>query len=431
MRRATNRPAATSNQPDPRPVSWRRNLYALWIAQTLALVGFGLRDSFLPFYIKRLGSFDTEQAAVWSGLIAAGGAGVMAVSAPIWGVMADRRGRKPMVLRAMFGAMLTIALSGLATAPWHLLSLRLLEGGLTGTVTACTALVAATAPKDKLGYSLGLLSMAVFSGSSLGPFFGGLLADLIGYRATFFISSSMLASAGVIVYYFVQERFSPPVRTEAKNEQRGLKGMRVSLSWMMAPLFITMIAVLFVSRLAQMAVRPIFPLYVEELGNYSDKHAASVSGMAFGLLGLTSAIASVYLGKRGDKVGHQRILVICTLLAALFYLPMALANQPWHLVVLQGLFGIAAGGLIPAANALVANHTSPERRGVTYGITNSASSLGSFVGPLSGSAIAATLGFRATFAFTTAVLIALTIAIAYTFSGARRRAEDRSLGLAD
>ncbi|MEA2582572.1 MAG: transporter, family, multidrug resistance protein [Thermomicrobiales bacterium] len=377
--------------PDDRPVTWRRNLYALVVAQAFAIVGFGLRDAFLPFYLKGLGNLDNDQAALWSGFVAAGGAGVMAITAPLWGIVSDRRGRKPMVLRAMFAATLTVGFMGIATAPWHLLGLRLVEGAFTGTVTASTALVAASAPKDKLGYSLGLISMAVFSGASLGPFLGGVLADWIGYRATFGVSAAMLASAGVIVLFFVRERFTPPVRAP-RGPERGLAAFRASTSWMMAPMLVTMIAVLFVVRLAQMGVRPIMPLYVEELGHYDDKHAASVAGIAFGLLGLTSAFSSVYLGRRGDRVGHRKILVGCTLGAGLIYLPMALVRAPWQLVVLQGLFGVAAGGLIPAANAIVANATPGERRGFIYGITAGASSLGGFFGPLAGAAIAYAFG---------------------------------------
>src|SRR5215218_8906195 len=318
----------TKRVADNRPISWRRNLYALWVAQTLAILGFGLRDAFLPFYLKQLGTLDTEQAALWSGLVAAGGAGVMAFSAPLWGMISDRRGRKPMVLRAMVAAMLTVGLMGIATEPWHLFGLRLVEGAFTGTVTASTALVAASAPKDKLGYSLGLISMAVFSGASLGPFLGGILADVIGYRATFAVSASMLGSAAVIVYFFVREKFTPPVRAP-RGPERGLAAIRASSAWLFAPMLVTMIAVLFVVRLAQMGVRPIMPLYVEQLGHFDDHKAASVSGMAFGLLGLTSAFSSVILGRRGDRAGHRKILLGCTLAAGLIYLPMAIVTGPW------------------------------------------------------------------------------------------------------
>jgi DHA1 family multidrug resistance protein-like MFS transporter len=210
-----------------------------------------------------------------------------------------------MVLRAMFAATATVGLMGVATAPWHLVGLRLIEGAFTGTVTASTALVAASAPKDRLGYSLGLISMAVFSGASLGPFLGGNLADWIGYRATFGVSAALLASAGVIVLFFVQERFTPPVRAP-RGTERGWAALRASTAWLMAPVLVTMIAVLFVVRLAQMGVRPIMPLYVEELGGYGDKHAASIAaslgfrstfvGTAVLLLALTVAVAYAFGG---------------------------------------------------------------------------------------------------------------------------------------
>jgi len=312
--------------------------------------------------------------------------------------------------------MMTVGLMGMATEPWHLLGLRLVEGAFTGTVTASTALVAASAPKDRLGYSLGLISMAVFSGASLGPFLGGILADQIGYRATFGVSAACLGGAGVIVLIFVRERFTPPVRAP-RGAKRGLAALRASTAWLMTPMLLTMIAVLFVVRLAQMGVRPIMPLYVEDLGHLDDKHAASLAGLAFGLLGLTSAFSSIYLGRRGDRVGHRKILLGCTLASGLIYLPMAIVRAPWQLVVLQGFFGVAAGGLIPAANALVANETPGERRGLIYGITTSASSLGGFVGPLAGAAIAASLGFPATFVTTAALLLLLSAAIAYVFGG--------------
>lgn len=392
---------------------WRRNLYAITIAQALAIIGFSLRESFLPFYLKSLGAESNDSAAIWSGLISAGGAGVMAFSAPFWGVVSDRRGRKPMLLRAMFGALFTVGLMGLATAPWHLLALRFVEGALTGTVTASTALVASSAAKEKLGFSLGLVQTAVFSGASLGPFLGGLLADQVGYRLTFAAGGACLGAAGIIVFLFVQEEFAPVARPQ---QARGLQGLREGSSWLFVPMLLTMIGVLFAVRFAQMSTRPILPLYVESVGNLSDERAASLSGIALGLLGLTSAVASVFLGRRGDRVGHRRILLGSIIGAGLLYLPMAAVTGVWQLIVLQGLFGIAAGGLIPAANAIVAHWTPRERRGVSFGITAAAGSVGGTFGPLAGSATAASLGFRATFLGTGIVLLAVAAAVAYVFA---------------
>jgi DHA1 family multidrug resistance protein-like MFS transporter len=393
-------------------ISWRRNLYALWIAQVLAIVGFTLRDSFLPFFLKDIGAGNVESATLWSGLVQAGGALVMAFAAPVWGIVADRKGRKPMVLRAMFAAMITIGLMGFAVAPWQVLTLRMVEGAFTGTVAASTALVASTAPRERLGYALGMIQTAVFAGASFGPFLGGLMADHFGYRPTFFIASGFLALAGVLVFFTVQERFTPAPRSDV----RGLAAVRASRAWLLAPTMVTMMGVLFVSRFAQMGVRPITPLYIAELGDLSDARAASVTGLAYGLLGVTSAIASIVLGRYGDRAGHQRILFFSVLSAGIIFLPMALITAPWQMVILQALFGIGAGGLIPAANAIIAERTTPERRGAVFGVTASVGAIGSFIGPLVGAAIAATLGFPATFAFTGLVLVGLAVFLAYAIA---------------
>jgi DHA1 family multidrug resistance protein-like MFS transporter len=114
--------------------------------------------------------------------------------------------------------------------------------------------------------------------------------------------------------------------------------------------------------------------------------------------------------------------------AGLLYLPMAAVTGVWQLIALQGLFGIAAGGLIPAANAIVAQWTPRERRGVSFGITAAAGSVGGTFGPLAGSATAASLGFRATFLGTGIVLLAVAAAVAYAFSRpTREHVADREL----
>src|SRR5688572_12143427 len=103
---------SSSRNANQRDISWRRNLYAITIAQALAIVGFTLREPILPFYLKALGAESTESATRWSGLFAAGGAITMAVTAPLWGIVGDRFGRKPMLLRSMIAASITVGLMG-------------------------------------------------------------------------------------------------------------------------------------------------------------------------------------------------------------------------------------------------------------------------------------------------------------------------------
>jgi len=391
------------------PVNWRRNLYALFAAQMLAIVAFSLRAPFLPFYLSDLGATSTDAQTLWSGIINAAGAGVMAITAPFWGAAADRYGRKPMLIRAMAAAVVTIALMSLATEVWHLLALRLVEGALTGTVTAATALVAAGTPRDRLGYGLGLIQTAVFSGASLGPLAGGFLADEIGFRPTFWIASAMMAAAALIVLWFVHEQFTPVQRvtTTGRGGFGGVWGLVAGRT------LLTMIAAMLMIRLASSAVQPIMPLFVEQLAHAAAGTASTLSGITLGIAGVTSAISAVFLGRLGDRAGHRRILFWSTLAAGLLYFPMAAAQAPWQLIVLQALFGFAAGGLIPAANALVADHTPADRRGAVYGLMAAAQSTGGFVGPLAGSILAASLGFPVALSVTGALLLGLAAGLSY------------------
>lgn len=381
---------------------WRRNLYALWLAQTLTIIGFSLRAPFLPFYIKDLGAESFASQAMWAGVINGGGAAVMAISAPIWGIVSDRYGRKPMVIRAMFAGSITIGLMSLATSPWHLLGLRFLEGAFSGSVTASMTLVASTTPRERMGFSLGMMQMAVFSGASIGPLFGGLLADQIGFRATFLVASAMLSTGGLIVLTQVREDFKRPARGGGVEQGRDRTALTALL---MGSAMLAMIGVMFVLRTASSAIQPIMPLYVEQLA-HSASPVATLSGVTLGVAGLTSAIAAVMLGRLADRIGQRKILIVSALAVGFLYLPMAIAQSPAQLIVLQACFGIAAGGVLPTANAIVANLTPAQRRGAVYGFTAAATAIGGFIGPVGGAVLAATIDIRWVFVISGLLMIA-------------------------
>lgn len=399
--------------------NWQRTLGALWLAQTLTIIGFSLRTPFLPFFVAELGARNLETQVLWAGAINAGGAAVMAITAPLWGALADRYGRKLMVLRAMVAGSLTIGLMALATSPWQLFVLRLVEGGFTGTVTASTTLAASTVPRERLGFGLGLMQMAVFSGSAVGPLIGGVLADQIGYRATFVLAGSLLLVSALLVAFLVEERFEPPSRRAGHGETGGE-------TWrlLLAPALLGIVVSLFALRAASMALQPIVPLLVAQLARGSSA-VNSLAGLAMGVSGMTSAVASVGLGRLSDRIGQRPLLIASGALAAATFLPLGLTTQVWQVIVLQALFGIASGGMLPTANALVARLTPEGRRGTIYGFTTTASSLGAFVGPSVGTALAAALGLHAPFLAIGLALAATVAWVARTLSPlerAKRRA---------
>lgn len=379
---------------------WRRNLYTMWVAQTLSIVGFSFTAPFLPLFLRQLGLTTTDEVIWWSGLMNVGSGLVMAVSAPLWGAIADRYGRKPMVLRAMFGGAVIIGLMGLAPNVAVLLGLRLVQGLLTGTVTASVALIASITPRERLGFSLGLMQTAVFTGSSLGPFIGGVTADAIGYRQSFALTGALLGVAGVLVLFLVHERFD----RAAAAGQGGAPLFRGMFAPLSNPLLVSLTVVIFLLGAGTMGIAPLLPIFVEQLAG-SAQNVASLSGATFGIAGLTNALAAIAFGRLADRLGHRRILIGCSFAAALLLVPQAFVQHPWQLIAMRGLFGVATGGMMPTANALIATATPPETRGAVYGITSASTALGSALGPLGASALAAVVSIRAVFLVTAGVML--------------------------
>src|SRR2546430_14915674 len=106
----------------------------------------------------------------------------MAIASPIWGILGDRFGRKPMLIRSMLGGGITVGLIFLAQSPIQLVILRLAQGATSGTVAAATALVAAETPRLRVGWALGVVTSAIALGGAIGPVVGGLAGDLFGLR---------------------------------------------------------------------------------------------------------------------------------------------------------------------------------------------------------------------------------------------------------
>ncbi len=368
---------------------WRRNFAVVWIGQMLSLMGFTFFTPLLPLFIRELGSYDTVQAVQWAGAMTAGTSLAMTLAQPIWGVMADRWGRKPMVVRSMIGSGLTTILMGLSTSAEQLLILYTLQGMVTGTVAACTALVAASTPKRHLGSALGMLQVAIFIGASCGPLGGGLLADALGFRVAFYVAGTMLILGALVVGVLVREDFTPAPARESKgfwSESRSLLAIAT---------FPLLVAVIFLIQFGNTTMSPVISLFIASIA--TDGNTATAVGAVMAVAGAASAFSAFLAGRMGDRIGHAPILVVCITGSALVYFPQALVDEVWQLILLRMLLGIFLGGLMPSANALVAAATPRERRGAAFGITSSATALSHAVGPIFGAAVASYWGLRAVF----------------------------------
>lgn len=383
---------------------WERTLYILVVAQVLSALAFSNIFPFLPLYINELGTSTGLSIELLAGLVYSGQAFSMMIFSPIWGTVADRYGRKLMLERALFGGAVLLFLMGYVQNAEQLVLLRVLQGAITGTISASNALVAAIAPRERLGYAMGLLQVGMWAGFGLGPLTGGILADAFGYRAAFLVTGVMLGLAGLLVLFFIHEKFTPAERpfknagSASGNLLRGywrmLRTPGMSLTYLMR----------FLGSMAGSIITPVLPIFLLQLMP-DPSRVNTVAGITSGLTYGASSVSAIFLGRIGDRVGHRRILAACALLAGVAYLPQGWATATWHLVLLQTLAGVASGGLLPSVSALLARHSQPGEEGSVYGLDNSVGSAARTAAPLLGSGFVEIFGIPSAFLASSAVYL--------------------------
>lgn len=384
--------------PSETPVSWKRNLTIAWIGCFLTGAAFSLVMPFLPLYIEQLGIQGHSALNLWSGLVFSITFLFSAIASPFWGGLADRKGRKIMLLRSALGMAVVMMLMGVAQNIWQLLILRACLGLLGGFIPNANALIATQMPRNKSGWALGTLSTGGVSGALLGPLAGGLLADSYGLRPVFFITAAVLFACFLLTLFCIRENFTPVAKKEmlhAREVIGSLKSPRLVLS-----LFITTLII----QVATGSIAPILTLYVRDLaGDVSN--IAFISGMIASVPGVAALLSAPRLGKLGDRIGPEKILIVALILSVLLLIPMSMVQTPFQLGVLRFLLGAADGALLPAVQTLLVYNSTNQIAGRIFSYNQSFRDIGNVTGPLLGAAVSASYGFRAVFCVTAAVVL--------------------------
>lgn len=390
---------------------WKRSLYIIFSAQICTSMGFSFIYPFLPLYIRELKSTSGLSAETLSGLVFSTQAIAMTIASPFWGAVADRFGRKPMVVRAMIGGAITTFLMGFAQSAEILIALRILQGLLSGVISASSALVASFTPKEKCGYAMGLLQLASWTGVALGPLLGGILSDTFGFHCTFIITSSLLFLSGMVVYFFIHEKFEYSKSNE-KAFLSFINGYRLIISE--GQLCFTLL-LRFISSVGNNVLLPILPLFVHSLLPNNPK-VGSYTGLVIGATSVASTIGAVYLGRLGDKTGHHRIVQSCALASAVFFIPQIFITSYWQLLILYTLTGASIGGLLPSLSALLAKNSPKGTEGSVYGFDNSIVSAGRAAAPLIGSSVAVAFSYRSAFAVSGLIFFCAAVIAVFVYS---------------
>lgn len=384
-------------------VNWQQNLNVLWFGTFIAGIGFSCISPFIALFIGELGHYGSAETSFYSGIAFAAPFLVKMVVSPLWGYLADRYGRKPMLLRASFGMAVVIGLMSLVTNVWQLIGLRLLQGVFAGFISNANALVAAETPKKHVGKASGKLATGNVSGTLIGPMVGGVIADTFGYRYTFLVTGIAMLMAFVLSVFLVHEHFTPVVHEPGTPQPHFLNG--IPAKQILFGMFITTLLV----QATNNSVSPILSLYVKQLAPHSS-NIAFTAGIIQAINGIAMVSMAPFFGRLGDKIGSHYILRFGLLFSMVVFLLTTFSQNVWQLGALRFLVGISDAALLPTVQAMLAKYSPHERISQVFSWNQSFQAAGNVSGPMLGSAIVLIGGYRGVF-LATSVLAALNFVV--------------------
>ncbi|QIL50873.1 multidrug efflux MFS transporter [Weissella coleopterorum] len=376
---------------------WQRNMYILWIGVFLTGIGLSMVIPFMSLYINTLGHYSKRMLSLYSSLAFSGSYLTIAISSPLWGRLADMKGRKKMIVRAGLGMGIVFFLMSLVTNVWQLILLRAVQGALGGFTSNANALIASETPTERSGYSMGIMMTGSTAGMLLGPLIGGVLADTIGYRFAFTLTGGLILIATILVIFWVKEVVVPKKRRQPLQRKEIFSSLPYpKVMW---GFFITTMLIMAVNQ----SINPILALFVQEL-NHGSNNTALLAGLVAAMPGVASLIFAPQLGRLGDRYGTSKIMLGGFILGVVVFLPMGWVSAIWQLATLRFFVGIIDSTMMPSIQTLITKTTPHEVVSRMFAYNQSFQALGSVAGPIIGAVATGLFDYRGVFVISALII---------------------------
>ena len=379
--------------------SWQKNLLFISIAQFIAMIGMSSCVPFLPLYIRELGIKNFAEAQLWSGLIFSGPYWLSIITVPLWGSLADKYGHKLMIIRAIIGLAIAMALMGFARDVVQLFILRVFQGAVSGFVAAALGFITVNTPESRSGYAIGILQSSLSAGNIIGPFFGGIFSDIFGIRPVFFIVSAFCLLSGIFIITFVTEDNKIRVKKVHNNnvfENFSYIKKDKSLSISLILIILSQAGIFFAN--------PIFPFFIEAL-KAPPALLSTITGLLIGIVGIFNILFAPFWGRKNDTGDYRKNLVIASIITGIVMILHIFMTKYFYLFPIRAIQGIFIAAIIPSLYTALNKKAPEDNKGGIMGFASSATLFGSLISYLLCGITASNFGMASCFIISGLLLI--------------------------
>lgn len=351
------------------------------------MVAIGLIVPVLPLLV---GTFTTSpaQQTFWFGVVSFAFGIANFFGSPVLGGLSDRYGRRPVLLIGVSGLALSFFVTGLATALWMLIAVRLVSGAMQANAAVANAYVADITPPEDRARRFGLVGAMFGLGFILGPAMGGLLGS-ISIHLPFFVAGALAIVNWLYGWFVLPESLAPdkrrPFEWKRANPLSALK--RLSELQGVGPLAL----VVAFAALAQFTLHSSWVLYT----TFKFGWGPAQNGWSLFVVGVMSFLVQGVLLKHILKfVTAKRLAVIGLVGSSLTYLGFGLASEGWMMFVVIIVGNLIAGGAQASIQSLISNAADAKTQGQTMGSMAALNSLMAVIAPVVGATLLGVVSHR-------------------------------------
>jgi DHA1 family tetracycline resistance protein-like MFS transporter len=374
----------------------------LFLIVFVDLVGFGLVIPLLPFYAERFTASPLQMTALFATFSL-----MSLLTAPLWGRLSDRVGRRPVLRGSMAAAALAYVWMAFATHLWMLFAARAFAGACAGKIAAAQAYIADVTTPEKRARGMGMIGAAFGLGFIIGPVLGGVIAG--DDVATADLATPCLIAAGLSfaaflgVVLLLPESLAQPTQADRRGR---IASAQAAFS---RPVLGRLLLVFFLVILAFSGMETVFAWWAIAQFGWGPRP----TGFVFFYVGLLSAaMQGGLIGPLTRRFGEERLMLAGLGLIALGLLLMPFAaNLPLLLVAVSAL-ALGMGATQPSINSLISRRAGADRQGEVMGVAQSIGALSRVLGPVAAGALFAEFGRRSPFLWG-AALVATALAIGW------------------